>query len=498
MSTKTNATNNDMLVNQSTDNKPEISFAKFIKKKRRELSIRLYGAKIPKETEDEEVPKKMISTKEVAGLVGIKESMFPKILNMQKPTKERDCIIAICIVLQIESDEADKALHLYNNMPCLDYSIPRECFLIELMDEHSTDDPPITIQKVNKMLEENGFEKLHINSNRRKPVSDNKYEISRIETETYLKELLYTDYYNSLVTKYRPDRYRSIAKMQLSEINSDREYVLFTDNHGECWSEIYENGKVSMDYSLSETGEFKQYFLRLRSEVRRELKMMLNVLDDTKNYQDRISAEIKDDNFCIYAETFSYSIPEINEYYFMEKLGNQFHLMVYNESVFMSHYLSEVRYKELYKKTKKAKLVAEYYSVDEIESSEKDKYSSERLLSYRKRVFSILQHKIETLLDDIRCKKTYVRNLDFIYDDRDRVCSFFNVEEEYQCSMNGEFGDFMVAGNDRHDFVINDGELVTITLNDLYIAFELGFNNITEICRVKRKLGSIEAIIKNN
>lgn len=53
----------------------------------------------------------------------------------------------------------------------------------------------------------------------------------------------------------------------------------------------------------------------------------------------------------------------------------------------------------------------------------------------------------------------------------------------------------MTAGVDAVDFLFDDCGKVHITLKDLYTAFELGFTNINEICRVKKKFGSIEKII---
>lgn len=504
MNMMSNSVGNEILLHQDVSSESVISFSGFVKEKRRLLSIRIFGAKRSKMTEAEETPKKMISTKKLAEIVGIKTSMFPKILNMQKPTKERDCIIAICIALQLESNEADHALHLYNNMPCLDYSIPREQFLIDLMDEHSTDDPPITIEEVNVLLEENGFDKLNIGSSRKNNPNSNeiKYEASEIKTQTFADELVFGDQYNSLETEYSPYRYRRIvAEMELKERDGNRGFVLFCDVEGECYIRTYEKGNGLIDIhhypSLSETGEFKSYYLQLRSEARRELKAMLNVLDDTKNYGCRVGAGIRVDSFCIYAEAFNYSIPEMSEYYYMEKIGDQYHLQVFNESAFMYYYLSEQEYRKWYSKSKKVELVAEYFSIDEIDAlSKSDNYINKVVLRYRKRAFLNLQAEIDNMLNSLRTKKRFVRNLDYTYEDHDRVCSFFKVEQEYQCSLDGEYGDFMVADRESFDFILNEGTTVNITLQDLYSAFELGFNDIQEVCRVKSNLGSIEAILK--
>ena len=95
-----------------------------------------------------------------------------------------------------------------------------------------------------------------------------------------------------------------------------------------------------------------------------------------------------------------------------------------------------------------------------------------------------------------KISKRFIRHLDYIYDDRDRVCQFFEVEKEFQCTLDAEYGDMMSAGVDASNFHFEDCGTVHITLKDLYTAFELGFTSINEICRVKKKLGSIDKILK--
>ncbi len=77
----------------------EISFSQFIKVKRK--------------LEKGPSGRKNITTRELAARLDIDYEMFRKILNMNKPTKKRDCIIAICAALRLNSEEADKALLLY-------------------------------------------------------------------------------------------------------------------------------------------------------------------------------------------------------------------------------------------------------------------------------------------------------------------------------------------------------------------------------------------------
>lgn len=42
-----------------------------------------------------------MSISDLGAIVGIDYEMFRKILNQQKPTKKRDCIIAICVALDM-------------------------------------------------------------------------------------------------------------------------------------------------------------------------------------------------------------------------------------------------------------------------------------------------------------------------------------------------------------------------------------------------------------
>ena len=56
---------------------------------------------------------KPLSTEELSEKIGIDYELFRKIINKTKPTKNRDCIIAICALLHINSYETDKALYLY-------------------------------------------------------------------------------------------------------------------------------------------------------------------------------------------------------------------------------------------------------------------------------------------------------------------------------------------------------------------------------------------------
>ena len=118
------------------------------------------------------------------------------------------------------------------------------------------------------------------------------------------------------------------------------------------------------------------------------------------------------------------------------------------------------------------------------------------ILKLRKFAYKALKPKVEECLEKLRQKKAYVRHLDYIWDDQDRVCEFFGVAEEFRCTLDDEYGDMMTAGIESALFQMKDGSNVEITLQDLYTAFELGFQSFTEICQVKHETGSIESVLK--
>jgi hypothetical protein len=54
-----------------------------------------------------------MSTRELAQKLGIDNEMFRKIINKEKPTKKRDCIIAICAMIHFDLNKTNEALILY-------------------------------------------------------------------------------------------------------------------------------------------------------------------------------------------------------------------------------------------------------------------------------------------------------------------------------------------------------------------------------------------------
>ena len=458
------------------------AFSRFVRSKRKEI--------ISKDGKDG------ISTRELAEMINIDYEQFRKIVNQNKPTKKRDCIIMICILLRLDPDETNEALRLYQYMPMLDAENDRDDALIDIIFDNTIH--PLSLEEINERLERNHLPKMDIIDHRppQKNVQkkkSSKYTVLKKVVRTFSEDLFFGDQYDSLSTEYADFRYRCVTDMWLGDEKNRLVYHLYAgSDDGSCHMDIH--GKDYFDIksfkSIDDTGEFRDYFLEARAMAKHELKRMLTVLDDTKNYQKRVSADVYKEHFHIYAETYNYTVPELGEYYLFEYVEGHQRLSVYRTSEFMHKYYAHDTYERIFGK-KKSEPIEVYNSIEELETQvgRGDYHISSRLRHFKK-----LKEDADNLLIAIREKKRYVSRLEYIYEDIDRVCKVYEVTEEYGCKFVDEYEDFMCASKKSAFFKV-DNEEIEITLDDLYRAYELGFKDIKEICRVKHRLGSIENIL---
>lgn len=472
------------------NNKEEVyqSFAEYVKAKRKMLA----------DKSCEEV----MSTRELATSLGISYEMFRKVLNLNKPTKHRDCIIAICLVVGMNAEETNIALNKYPNMYMLNEADDRDKLFIEMLEKNSRDVQPyrrVTIEEINTELYNNGFTNLDIIHHRKavasKEKSKKKINIDNFFTDTTIStDILFGDQYGSLATQYSRDRLCCKSHMVIKDVKKRKVHRLSVVNNfnSSTGLEFHKEDQLCCYNSLQETGVFKIFFVELSRLVKTETNRLLSILNDTKNYIERISAKIKNDSLCVFAETFNYEVPEYSEYYFYESIGSNVSLLVYEKSEFMHRYMSDQDYKNTYLKYDN-KVLKCYSSFEALEKEiETTKIEQKMLLQIRLHSFRHLRELSESLKDDLANRKEFIRRLDYIYDDCDRVCEFFKVEKEFECKFDGEN---MIASVDAVEFVLPDGDRINISLQDLYDAFELGFNDIQEVCRVKKKIGSIKGIL---
>ena len=145
-------------ISQETDMISKNEFARFIREKRKEYN---------------ELHHEQLTTRKIARFLGLNESSFPKILNRERPTKRRDLIIAIGIVLELLPGEVSEALRLYE-MPELEdprklsgEDVDRDRMISKLLIDYSSRGSKVTIEKCDARLLEEGFPPLAIQTKHR-------------------------------------------------------------------------------------------------------------------------------------------------------------------------------------------------------------------------------------------------------------------------------------------------------------------------------------------
>ena len=249
------------------------AFAKFIREKRKEYN----------DDNGEE-----LSTNDLGEMIGIKYEMFRKILNQEKPTKKRDCIIAICVALQLLPGEIDEALGLYQYMPALDMYNPRDGFIVAQI----SGDTHISVQELNNRLIQRGFPGLDVQDKRDGKVKSTEtkainlpYKVMEMKVRTPVDaDYYYGDQYNSLCTTFDPFRCKSTGDMILGDPKRKKYIHLIADTEGYRSARIIQDDILPKSFdSLEETGDYKNYFIELENAIRLEKQRLLCILNDTKN-----------------------------------------------------------------------------------------------------------------------------------------------------------------------------------------------------------------------
>lgn len=482
-------TANEVVKDYTSELKPisPKEFTRFIKEKRLEYN---------------EDNGKEMSTDDLGTILGIKYEMFRKILNQQKPTKKRDCIIAICVALNLLPGEIDEALNLYQYMPALDLQNPRDKFIFTQING----DNQITVEELNRRLLQYGFPGLDIYDKRKgshieKPIIEGlPYKILKMEVRTPIEgDYYYGDPYDSLSTIYDPGMYRCIGDMYIENEKERKGVHLIATSEGSLSAQIYgKDSSIETYHSLDETGLFKAYFIELRNTIAVEKKRLLSIVNDTRNYKERLSAKLIDGSVCVFAEEFNYTFPEMYEYYVLKYAAGQYQLAIYNQSAFMYHYLSESEYKKNFGRSI-PQAVETYDSIDQLEELlENCKPHDKNAIRYRmrKNAFKRLQAKVDNLYKDLKDKKVFIRNLDYIFENPADVFRYYEIEEDFKCTYDEEYGEISYHA-DEAEFRI-DGKSVRISADEVFEAFKLGFDSIEEICKIKLKNGSVESVLYGN
>ena len=434
----------------------------------------------------------------IAKNLGITKEMLQKRINKQKPTSKRDFVIALCAVLGCNSDETNTAMRLYDYMPAFDTENGRDDCIIDFLEEHAGEIS--NIEDINTFIVNRNYPELNIidhrtnRKNAKKPDVYRPYKVVKKTMRIFYDE---GDQYASLETAY--DFRNKCAIVFVLEKSKENNVILEAWPNGELVVDSYTDCHLSkIFYNPDDTKEYRDYFIEMLQLAVQEQRKIDAYLNDTRNYPFRIGAELKNDTIHVFYEQYNYELPERNEYYLMEYIDKQFILSVSNQSMFMQEYLSDDEYKKHFRTNSNIKRKT-YNSISQIEKqleNSKLQYYDMRILKSRITAFKRLQSKVAEALEQIRDRKIFIRNLDEIWSSNsDEVCRYFHVEKEYECIYD-ERSDEIFARKSQAELNDGKGNMVNVSLEELKRAFELGFKDVSQICRVKLNIGSIESVLE--
>lgn len=163
----------------------------------------------------------------------------------------------------------------------------------------------------------------------------------------------------------------------------------------------------------------------------------------------------------------------------------------------MQEYLSPDEYYEHYH-TYDAIPRKTYASLEDIDKAFEEKgksYFYPELQNYRKQAFSRMQNILVEKYEAILQRKIFIQNLDYIYENPVDVLKYYDAEELFHCTYDLEYGE-IISTDESIQYTNEHGSCIEITLNDLKLAFELGINSLSEVCRIKTEIGTISALLK--
>lgn len=474
----------------------KLDFSKFIRKKIKEYN---------------EVYNKELTPQKLAIIVGFNSyDVFKQTLNRRKTTNKRDCIIAICISLQLLKGGINHALYLYD-MPSLNQEDPRDKVIIKyIKDSIGKDAPDLSISRLNQCLKENGKRELDIHNNRgsnrrnkdKRKEASSPYKVLKLLVHMpFDEEYYYEDPCKSLCTKFLPGRCDCTGSMYLYECDRKEYYKLSANSNGPLYSQKYYKDKAPdprHNYdSLDSTGCFKESFRQLLDAIDTERHRLLDILNDTKNYSIRVSARVINDSLCVFVEEYNYKIPESNEYYVLTLSDSKYALCVYEQSAFMYYYLSPNDYEATYA-VPFGNPKERYDSLEQIDllMENTDKRTNEYLkLHFRKEEFLKLLPIVDELLQKLKNHEAYIRNPKSCDDDVE-LLEHYQLETDFEHVYKRD-GDREIHNTlSEKEYFMSDGQSVIITLDDLYEAYSLGLKDIDEICRIKQKYKAISNLIR--
>ena len=483
------------------------SFSKFLTDKQNELC----GSKGAEEK---------ISRDDIADMLNISRTSFSKIVSKERPTKYRDFVIAVCAVLQLETDDTNRALYAYGGMKLLSESDPRDMCIMDFLDTaHRSFD---IIAELNKKLEKNGYHKLVINRNKgidepikypykliRKHFQCTIGGIRRYSTPEYFLDLLYdTDNFYNMRTCMEFDdkgkRYELCISYEEAAGSADcnlyksgiikriyppqKKYTVFEYPYKEKKPQTFTY------YSIEDTQKFKNCFQAVEKAEEAEMQRRYDIFNDTRNYGKRTSAKVIENELHVFTEEYNCDIPEFSEYYLMDHCRGKYTLYISKNSKFMQMYLSKEKYEEIYGQAEDT-VTGEYSSVSDIEASayeEKDvgvydSYGDNLVVEMRIKAYKRLKSRIQALERKLKEGNAHICNTEPLGKDAEAlILAYLYADKAFECNKNGK------STKKSAEFTLSDGKKIELTVDDLIDGFRLGLQSPEETGCFLIKHGSLK------
>ena len=455
-----------------------------------------------------------MTRQDIEEYIGTSWEVIKKRLNGSKPI-ERDFVIALCFAFRLSAIDANRALSIAGfPLLCKDdkslieqrlgYKDQAECSengrdaeIIESLNNNMQKRK--TLFQINTELCAKGMKILNIMGKSKSTYNDPKIKVLKKKIEIEKSFAKYNPY-DSLMSEYDIDLYHICISLLLEENGKKMEINLSSDGTGYIYDDInLQKGSIIDFSSLSTNNKFYGFFDELNSLINREKKKIFIQLDDTKNYRSRVSAKFINKKLHVFGETFVFSIPENNNYLFIDYYDKKYNIILSHRSLFMYQKIGENEYSKYQKNFKPdRKKIAEFRSLSEFKY-EKKSINSPDYYSYQE--LKHLVEDIEELKENLKEKKEFILNPDIFWgpNSEKEMCDYLGVTDKFGFYIdNSLYEDEEEIYIPKTKTIYDDinGTTVKITIADIENGCSFGLN-YEEIKEILASYQSIDLWIKS-
>lgn len=319
----------------------------------------------------------------------------------------------------------------------------------------------------------------------------------------------------SLLYIYSPKKYSYRGNALIECHNRKFELTVF-DAKRFMLAEMFEDGrnaKITFPHDLRRSDRVMNVVEEILALMDAEKQKMQEKLHNTKNFGSRVHVAVEGIKCYVYAECFA---PETQEYYQLEGFLGSYRVSMSHNSLFMKQYLRK-DYGKYYTK-ELDKIFASYKSLAEVVQAASNEPDNEKQEIWKQRVDCLrnLETEICKVVSNIAERKIFIGcpREDISQED---LLVFYRLKKKFKCVTRKETVDFTASDNKLgvdepkiklqvKNYKITTPRLnsirgeegVEITLDDLYRAIELGIDKVRTVYELKKKYGSLDAVLAAN